>query len=125
MKFKLKKQNQKSKKKKTDQFLASPLSDEPAKLTIPENTITYHNTLCLSRQNFFISIVFEFLSGVKTAPRPAGGYSWEYLVGVCRPVLQNPDPISDQKVFPQPFSDQTSRIHTRFQTERETEKSLG
>jgi len=25
-----------------------------------------------------------------------GGYSWESLVGVCRPVPPNPDPISDQ-----------------------------
>ena len=27
-----------------------------------------------------------------------GGYSWEFLVGVCRPVSSNPDPISDQKM---------------------------
>ena len=26
-----------------------------------------------------------------------GGYSWEFLVGV-RPVLQNPNPISDQEM---------------------------
>ena len=36
-----------------------------------------------------------------------GGYYWEFLVGVCRPVLQNPDPISDQEM---------SFFHTRFQT---------
>ena len=40
------------------------------------------------------------------------GYSWKFLVGVCRPVL----PISDQKChFPHSFSDQTSKIHTCFQ----------
>ena len=34
-----------------------------------------------------------------------------------RPSSSNPDPISDQKShFPHPFSDQTSKIHTRFQT---------
>ena len=27
-----------------------------------------------------------------------GGYSWEFLVGVCRPVLQSPDPVSDQEM---------------------------
>ena len=27
-----------------------------------------------------------------------GGYSWEFLVGACRQVLQNPDPISDQEM---------------------------
>ena len=27
-----------------------------------------------------------------------GGYSWESLVGVCRPDPPNPDPISDQKI---------------------------
>ena len=30
------------------------------KLTTPENTITCHNTLCLSPQNFALSIVFSF-----------------------------------------------------------------
>ena len=45
------------------------------------------------------------------------GYSWEFMLGVCRLVFLNPDPISDQKVsFPHSFSDLTSKIHTRFQT---------
>ena len=49
--------------------------------------------------------------------RNLGGYSWEFMLGVCRLVFLNPDPISDQKVsFPHPFSDLTSKIHTRFQT---------
>ena len=30
-------------------------------------------------------------------PGGGGGYSSEFLVGVCRPVPSNPDPISDQK----------------------------
>ena len=70
------------------------------------------------RKHFYI--VFEFLSGVKKAPRPrggGGGYSWEYLVRVCRPVLQILTRFQTIKCyFPHPFSDQTSRIHTRFQT---------
>ena len=45
------------------------------------------------------------------------GYSWEFLVGVCRPVLQILTLFQTKKChFPHPFSDQTSKIHTRFQT---------
>ena len=33
---------------------------ENIQLTTPENTITYHNTLCLSPQTFAFSIVFSF-----------------------------------------------------------------
>ena len=43
--------------------------------------------------------------------------SWEFLVGVCRPVLQILTRFQTKKCnFPHPFSDQTSKIHTRFQT---------
>ena len=47
-----------------------------------------------------------------------GGYSWEFLVGVCRLVLQILTLFQTVKNcnFPHPFSDQTSKIHTRFQT---------
>ena len=39
------------------------------------------------------------------------------LGGGVPPSSPNPDPVSDQKVsFPHPFSDLTSKIHTRFQT---------
>ena len=38
------------------------------KLTAPENTITYHNALCLTSQIFY-KHCFEFLLGVKMAPR--------------------------------------------------------
>ena len=31
-----------------------------SQLTTPENTITYHNALCLSPKNFSISIAFSF-----------------------------------------------------------------
>ena len=48
--------------------------------------------------------------------KPGELQSWEFLVGVCPPGFSNPDPVSDQKChFPHPFSDQTSKIHTRFQ----------
>ena len=46
-----------------------------------------------------------------------GRYSWEFLVGVCRPVLQILTLFQTKKCnFPHPFLDQTSKIHTRFQT---------
>ena len=48
-----------------------------------------------------------------------GGDSWEFVVGVCRPVLQNRPKISH---LPHLFSDLASKIdskiHTRFQTWR-------
>ena len=46
-----------------------------------------------------------------------GEYAWEFLVGVCRPVLPILTLFQNKKCnFPHPFSDQTSKIHTRFQT---------
>ena len=72
------------------------------------------------RKHFYI--VFEFLSGVKTAPRPrAGGILLGILGEGVPPCSPNPDPISDQKVLfsapvfrpdlqnPYPFSDLTFR----------------
>ena len=45
------------------------------------------------------------------------GYAWEFLVGVCHPVLHILTLFQTKKChFPRPFSDQTSQIHTRFQT---------
>ena len=49
-------------------------------------------------------------------PEEGGGYSLEFLVGVCRPVLQILTLFQTKKChFPHPFSHQTSKIHTRFQ----------
>ena len=46
-----------------------------------------------------------------------GGYSWEFLVRVCYPVLQILTLFQTKKCnFPHPFSDQTSKIHIRFHT---------
>ena len=46
-----------------------------------------------------------------------GGYSWEFLVGVCLLVLQILTLFQAKKCnFPDLFSDQTSKIHTRCQT---------
>ena len=49
--------------------------------------------------------------------RGGGGHSSEFLVGVCRPVLQILTQFQT-KIFhlPHPFSDLASKIHTRFQT---------
>ena len=45
------------------------------------------------------------------------GYSWEFLVGVCRLVLQILTLFQTKKChFPHLLSDQTSKIHTHFQT---------
>ena len=46
-----------------------------------------------------------------------GAYSWEFSVGLCRPVLQILTLVQTKKIhFPHPFSDLASKIHTRFQT---------
>ena len=48
-------------------------------------------------------------------PYDLGGYSWEFLVGVCCPVLQILTLFQTKKChFPHPFSDQTSKIHSCF-----------
>ena len=46
-------------------------------------------------------------------PGGGGGILLEILGGGEPPGSSNPDPISD---FPHPFSDQTSKLHSRFQT---------
>ena len=54
---------------------------------------------------------------VAMRPQARGGYSCEFLVGVCRPVLQILTRFQTKKLnFPHPFSDKNSKIHTRFQT---------
>ena len=46
-----------------------------------------------------------------------GGYSWQFLVGVCRPVSKSWTYFRTKKChFPDPFSGQTSKIYTHFQT---------
>ena len=46
-----------------------------------------------------------------------GRYAWEFLVGVCRLVLQILTRFQTKKCnFPYPFSDLNSKIHTLFQT---------
>ena len=45
-----------------------------------------------------------------------GRHSWEFLVGLCSPVLQILTLFQTKRCnFPHPFSDQTSKIHARFQ----------
>ena len=46
-----------------------------------------------------------------------GGYSWEFLVRVCCPVLQILTLFQTKNCyFLHPFSDQISKTHTHFQT---------
>ena len=47
----------------------------------------------------------------KLARKVGDGYSWEFLAGVCLTLFQ-----TKKYHFPYLFSDQTSKIHTRFQT---------
>ena len=50
-------------------------------------------------------------------PGGGGGYSWEFLVGVCRLVPQVLTLSHTKKChFSHLFSDQTSKIHAHFQT---------
>ena len=47
---------------------------------------------------------------------PGGRYSWEFLVEVCRPVLQILTLFQTKKRhFAHPFADQVSKINTHFQ----------
>ena len=66
----------------------------------------------LGKNYLLVTKVWSLLS------EPAGGgYSWEFQVGVCRPLLQILTLFQTKKChFQHPFSDQTSKIHTRFQT---------
>ena len=67
--------------------------------------------VCFSEKNFLQTNngTAQFLPGQE--------YSAEFFVGVCRPVLQILPLFQTKKCnFPHPFSDQTSKIHTRFQT---------
>ena len=56
---------------------------------------------------------------MKDDPTPGGGgegYSWEFLVGMFRPLPQIQTLFQTKKChFTNPFSYQTSKIHTRFQ----------
>ena len=63
-----------------------------------------------------LSVLFDkVLKQIKNADI-RGGYLRESLVGVCRPVLRILTLFQTKKCnFPHPFSDQTSKIHTRFQ----------
>ena len=64
-----------------------------------------------------VSIHFKNQLGVSAIRLGPGGYSWEFLVGVRRPVLQILTLFQTKKCyFPHPFSDLASKIHTRFQT---------
>ena len=63
-------------------------------------------------------VLWRHLPGL-IRPGRGRGYSWEFLVGVYRPVLKVLTLFQTQKChFPHPFSDQTSKIHIRFQTWR-------
>ena len=64
--------------------------------------------------------VYNFVAWIKATLScfiPPGGYSWEFLAGVCRPLLQILTRFQTKKCnYPHPFSGQISKIHTRFQT---------
>ena len=71
-------------------------------------------SISLVREKTKLSFISQL---VVTRPPRGGGYSWEFLVRVCRPVLQILTLFQTKKCnFPHLFSDQTSNVHTRFQT---------
>ena len=73
--------------------------------------------ISVGRNLEFICTCFFFSSFFIAWDQLPGGYSLEFLVGVCLPVLQIHTQFQTKKChFPHPFSDQTSKIHTRFQT---------
>ena len=54
---------------------------------------------------------------LSVTPEGEGGYSSEFLVGVCPPVPQILTQFQTKIFrFPHPFSDLVSKINTRFQT---------
>ena len=56
----------------------------------------------------------ELGNAVVEPSTPGGGYSWEFLMGVCRPVLQILTQFQTQKFnFPHPFSDLAFRQKLR------------
>ena len=62
------------------------------------------------------AVIRCYLQGIGTTASP-GGFSREFLVGVCRPVLQKLTLFQTKKwYFPHPFSDLAFKIHTYFQT---------
>ena len=61
----------------------------------------------------FVKHLTQVIRGKKE--KKSGGYSWEFLVGVCRPVLQILTLFQTKKChFPHPFSDQTSKTIPGF-----------
>ena len=64
-----------------------------------------------------LSVLFDKVLKQIKSTDTGGEYLREFLVGVCRLVLRILTRFQTKKCnFPHPFSDQTSKIHTRFQT---------
>ena len=53
----------------------------------------------------------SLVATAQASPEMGDGYSWEFLAGVCLTLFQ-----TKKCYFLYLFSDQTSKIHTRFQT---------
>ena len=71
-------------------------------------------SICAAEQDIvFLSLLACGHTTTKASPESGGrgGYSWEFLAGVCLTLFQ-----TKKCHFPYLFSDQTSKIHTRFQT---------
>ena len=59
--------------------------------------------------------LFDILIEGSDLTMGGGGYSWEFLVGLSRPVLQILTLFQTKEChFPHPFSDVASKIHTHF-----------
>ena len=89
-----------------------------ASIAKESGTLQFHSEITTSRGKYphfqegqvNRDIKFPFFPG------RGGGYSSEFLVGVCRPVPQILTQFQTKRFhFQHPFSDLASEIHTRFQ----------
>ena len=71
---------------------------------------------CLPEKEKKTAKMNRTLAFLRTKSAP-GGYTWEFLVGQCRHVLQFLTLFHTKKChFSHPFSDPASKIHTYSQT---------
>ena len=87
------------------------------KINCSVKTPLHKPSMGVARSGLWAPMNFRSVSFLITRTLGGGGNSWEFLVGVCRPVPQILTQFQTKKCnFPHPFSEETFKIHTRFQT---------
>ena len=95
--------------------------DDKAYFRITNELLSFIHVVTLSWHRREVLQICGFVK-IQLNPQEGGGgggagYSWEFLVGACRPVLQILTPFQTKIChFLHPFSELASKIHTRFQT---------